>query len=79
MDGGALLKATILSKSREYYQILSSLKAPHYCSKGDYNKYGGATARIGKRAVGKGENPDSKAPSARRGRDMWFALGSCRF
>jgi hypothetical protein len=30
MDGKALLKATIFSKSHEYYQILSSLRAPHY-------------------------------------------------
>jgi hypothetical protein len=70
MDGRALLKATIFSKSHEYYQILSSLKSPHYCSMGDYNKYGGARARIGKTAVGKGENPTAKAPSARRGCDM---------
>jgi len=62
MDGKALLKATIFSKSHEYYQILSSLRAPHYCSMGDYNKYGGAAARLGKTAVGRAKTRLRRCP-----------------
>src|SRR3981189_1010616 len=79
MDGKALLKATIFSKSHEYYQILSSLRAPHYCAMGDYNKYGGTAARLGKTAVGRAKIRLRRCPLARRGCDKCLRWGRASF
>jgi hypothetical protein len=69
----ALLKPTILSKSHEYHQILSSLGAAGYCFMGTVIDMVEQAVRIGKAAVGQVENPVRSRPRREEVRHLRIA------